>query len=198
MSISASRCDAVILAGGNSRRMGCCKALLKIGGTSVLERTWGQLSDFDEVLLSANDLSLGDGLPLRCVPDLWPGCGPLAGLHAALSATEKDALFCVPCDLPNFTGQVARLLLEHIPPEIQAVVCRDGTGKVHPLCGIYRRESLPVLEECLREGQYRVMRFLEMLSWQTFDTAAFLPDNVFLNMNGPEEYQAVLQARGET
>lgn len=49
---------AVILAGGQSRRMGRCKALLTVDGQTLLARTAQQLTAFSELLLSANDPAL--------------------------------------------------------------------------------------------------------------------------------------------
>lgn len=192
MSLALSHCGAVLLAGGRSRRMGVCKAGLILDGQTMLERTLLQLSGFEKVLLSANDPSLACGLPVTTVPDRFPGCGPLGGLHAALSRTEKQALFCVPCDLPYFTKALPRLLLEAMPDDVQALLCRDSTGRLHPLCGLYRKTCLPHLTAQLEAGRYRVLDALDGLSWQCFDTAGLLPDTVFLNMNTPGDYRAVL------
>ncbi len=182
-------CGAVILAGGRSRRMGTCKALLRLEGGTMLERAAGQLTAlFDEVLLSANDPALGLGLNLRVVPDIWRECGPLGGLHAALAATGKDALFCNPCDLPRFTAELPLLLLERMNPEADAIVCRDGGGRLHPLCGIYRRRVLPALEARLQGGERRVTALIEGLSCQILETEGLLSDGVFENMNTPESY----------
>ena len=115
MAISLERCGAVILCGGQSRRMGTCKALLTVDGRSVLHRLAGALSFFEERLLSANDASLGAGLSWTVVEDRFPGLGPGAGLHAALLASKKEALLCVPCDLPAFSEQAARCLLAQYP-----------------------------------------------------------------------------------
>ena len=84
MAISLERCGAVILCGGQSRRMGTCKALLTVEGEPVLHRLAGALSFFEERLLSANDAALGAGLSWTVVEDRFPGLGPGAGLHAAL------------------------------------------------------------------------------------------------------------------
>lgn len=195
MSLALSHCGAVLLAGGRSRRMGVCKAGLVLEGQTMLERTLAQLSCFEEVLLSTNDLALAGGLPVQVVPDLFPGCGPLAGLHAALSRTEKQALFCVPCDLPYLTGALPLLLLEAMTDESQALLCRDSTGRLHPLCGIYRKTCLPHLTAQLEAGRYRVLDALGGLTWQCLDTAGRLPDTTFLNMNTPPDYWAVLRGK---
>ena len=83
MMLSRECCGVVILAGGRSRRMGTCKALLTIEGETMLSRLTRQLDDFQEKLLSTNTPALAEGLPLTPVPDFYPGAGPLAGLHAA-------------------------------------------------------------------------------------------------------------------
>lgn len=188
MSITTDSCGAVILAGGLSRRMGRCKATLPLGGQSMLLRTRAQLTDFDSVLLSCNDAQLSCGF--EAVPDRMPGCGPLAGIHAALSATEKEALFTVPCDLPNFSRELPALLMDELDEETDVLICRDGEGNLHPLCGIYRRRILPQLEQCLQEGQFRVMNFVHRVHWKCIDTGGRLPDRIFFNMNTPEDYRA--------
>lgn len=191
MSLALSQCGAVLLAGGRSRRMGVCKARLVLDGQTMLERTLAQLTGFSEVLLSANDPDLARGLAVTTVPDCFPDCGPLAGLHAALSRTKHQALFCVPCDLPYFTEALPRLLLEAMPDDAQALLCRDSTGRIHPLCGIYRKTCLPHFAAQLTAGNHRVLTALDTLTWHCFDTAPHLPDTVFLNMNTPGEYRKV-------
>lgn len=189
MTLDAKHCGAVILAGGQSRRMGTCKALLPIQGETMLSRLTRQLSDFDERLLSANDPALGEGLPLRFVPDLYPGAGPAAGIHAALSASRHEALFCVSCDLPNFDSRLPALLLERFEPGTDALVCRGGNGRLHPLCGIYTKSALPVLGACLQSEERRMTAILRQLRCQTLDTGGILPDEVFFNMNTPEAFR---------
>ena len=90
MALTPANCGAVILAGGRSSRMGRCKALLELDGETLISRLAGELSAFDELLISSNDEALAAGLPGRVVRDVFPGCGPLAGLHESLSATEME------------------------------------------------------------------------------------------------------------
>lgn len=189
MAISLERCGAVILCGGQSRRMGTCKALLTVDGRSVLHRLAGALSFFEERLLSANDASLGAGLSWTVVEDRFPGLGPGAGLHAALLAAKKEALLCVPCDLPAFSEQAARCLLAQFPGDCAAMVCRDSIGRLHPLCGIYTREMLPALEWRLAAGRCRMTEVLEDAPTVVLDTAGLLPDDVFFNMNTPADHR---------
>ncbi len=194
MAISAIECGAVILAGGASSRMGTCKALLQVGGKTMLDRICDALKAFDLIVLSINDPSLEGRLP--CVRDLYPGAGPLAGIHAALSGTKKSALFCVPCDLPGFTSRIPCLLMDAMPEQSQVIICRDSTGRLHPLCGIYRKSVLPVLEQCLSRGQHKVMDFVNQVPYTCLDTAGYVPDEAFFNMNTPEDYHRAAGTNG--
>lgn len=186
------RCGAVILAGGHSRRMGTCKALLEIGGESMLARMTRQLDGFEERLLSANDPALAAGLPVTLVPDIYPGAGPLAGLHAALSAAESGMLFCVPCDMPHFTPALPRLLLARYSGE-DALVCRDSTGRLYPLCGLYAKTVLPALEEQLRGGRHRVSELLGRIRCTVADMGGLVPDSVFFNMNTLADFRMAVK-----
>ena len=152
-----------------------------------------QLEQFPERWLSANDRALGDGFPGRTVPDIYPGCGPMAGLQAVFRETKKDWLFCVTCDMPRFTGELASAMLEAFPPQADAMVCVDGAGQTHPLCGIYARTALPALERHLQAGDLCVMALLEELRTVRFEAAGRFPDALFLNINTPQAYDALLE-----
>ena len=183
------QCGAVLLAGGKSRRMGQCKALLEVEGETLLQRTVRLLDDFEELWLSANNPLLAEGLPVRLVQDNHPGCGPLAGLEAALSTTDKEALVCVSCDLPRLTAAVPELLLQSLTEEADAAVCVDSTGRVHPLCGIYRKRTLTLIRQLLEQDQRRMMAFLRQINCVYVKTDGILPDEVFCNWNTPEDLQ---------
>ena len=155
----------------------------------MLSRLTRQLAPFSERLLSANDPELTRGLPLKYVPDIYKEAGPAAGLHAALSAASSEALFCVPCDLPNFDPALGNLLLSRFSPGVNAVICRDGSGRLHPLCGVYSKEALPVLREFLERGEFRMSAIAKALRCLVADTGSILPDSVFFNMNTPEAYR---------
>ena len=187
---------AVILAGGSSSLMGRCKAEIVIGGETLLARTVRQLTDFPECLLSANDPALAKGLPVRLVADRYPGAGPLAGLEAALTETACEALVCVPCDLPNLTAAVPRLLAERFSPELDALVLADSAGRLHPLCGIYHRRALPAIRRQLERGERRVRDLLPQLRWASL--CGQVPDRVLYNLNTPEDLAPFLPFFSQT
>ena len=189
MGIPLDDCAGVILAGGQSRRMGRSKALLSLGGQTMVQRLSGRLAGFGELWLSANDPALGEGFPGRTAADRVAGGGPLAGLEAVLSATERPYLFCVACDMPHVTWELASALLEAFPAGADALVCQDSTGRVHPLCGVYARAVLPVLREQLAAGRLRVRDLLERVDCALYQLAGRFPDRTVWNVNTPEAFR---------
>ena len=100
-------------------------------------------------------------------------------------------MFCVSCDMPRFSQELAAAMLEAFPRNADAMVCVDSCGQVHPLCAIYARTVLPTLEQHLRSGDLRMMRLLEELHTARFEIAGHFPDEILLNINTPEAFAAL-------
>ena len=173
---------AALFAGGASRRMGTDKALLPWRGSTLVRYIAGELCPFPEKLLSAQQASLLPGADWRLVPDLRPGCGPLGALESVLSAMRSDAALCVACDLPFFTRELGQAMLRAFREGADCLICRDETGRVHPVCAIYRRQALPVVTGQLQAGDFRMMHLLANLKTDYFPVTAAQMQNA----NTPE------------
>lgn len=177
----------VILAGGRSSRMGTDKAELRLDGVRFLDKLMEELRGFSQLLVSVNDRDKFLDLECPRVVDVWKGCGPMGGLHAALKCCEVDALVVVPCDVPFFSKEAATKLCAELDEETDAVIAVTEDGREHPLCGVYRKSCFKVLEQCLTEQNYRMREALSRLrqkkclmgkySWR------------LRNVNTPEEFQ---------
>lgn len=157
----------VILAGGASRRFGAPKALAVVGGRRIVDRVLDALAEaVPEVVVSANEPWLYDDLDLAVVPDVHPGIGPLAGIHAALlHAVERGwpGALVVACDLPYVTAEALRLIVRRaaVSPADAVVPESHGRGGVEPLCAFYSVECLPVVEAMIAGGERRAHELLE-------------------------------------
>ena len=180
---------AALFAGGASRRMGANKALLPWRGSTLVRYLAGELDFFSEKLLSAQQASLLPGADWRLVPDLRPGCGPLGALESVLSAMRSDAALCVACDLPFFTRELGQAMLRAFREGADCLVCRDETGRVHPVCAIYRRKALPVVTGQLQAGDFRMMHLLANLKTDHFSVAAAQMQNA----NTPEIWSEITE-----
>ena len=145
---------ALILAGGQNRRMGGSpKALLPNGsGALILDGLRTAFAGFDEKLLSTNTPELAAGTGFAPVPDARPGMGPLAGLAAALSACQSDGLVVAACDMPCFDRAAAEFLASFADQGWPAWALRDRAGRLHPLCGVYTKQCLPAIQAALAAG----------------------------------------------
>jgi len=99
LSINAT---AIVMAGGESRRMGRDKSLLAVGGHPIIQSICEQLrGHFGEILISANEPEKLAFLGLNVVPDRIPGQGPLMGIACALEASRSNLNFVVAGDIPQ-------------------------------------------------------------------------------------------------
>ena len=186
----------LLLCGGHSRRMGQPKGLLPVHGVTMAQQIALAGGAFPEKIFSVNEpFPVPEGfVPLQ---DVYPDCGPMGGLHAALSACKSDALVCAPCDAPYYHAALARFLAAQYDPAWDAVVLQDETGRVHPLMGLYSKSCLSVFTPCLQARQNKLMRALDSLHTKVLPLPPELSQQVFLNLNTPEAYQEWLAQAGE-
>ena len=148
----------VILAGGQSRRMGRDKLCLTLEGETLLQRAlrrWGEV--FPGVLVSVAGPEKFPELGQRRVFDRFPGAGPLAGLHAGLLAAGED-VFLTGGDMP-FSSPEKALMLSSLCGEAEACVLTDCAGRWEPLFGFYRLSVLPIAEALLSSGKRSMVRW---------------------------------------
>jgi molybdopterin-guanine dinucleotide biosynthesis protein A len=150
----------VVIAGGNSVRMGTDKALLLFNGKPLIARVAAVLLQcFERVMVIADRVERYSFLNLPVYPDLFKGCGPLGGIHAAMSHSPVERLFVSACDTPF----ISQALIEHIiryPSEMPIKVA-EMDGEVQPLCGLYSRSALPSIQQALESNILQVKRVLQ-------------------------------------
>lgn len=190
----------VILAGGQSRRMGRDKLRLTLEGEALLERALRRWeAAFPRVLVSVADLERYPWLGNRRIPDLHPGCGPMAGLEAGL-LRAGEPVFLTAADMP-FSSPEAALRMEALcPPESEACVLTDGQGRWEPLFGLYKPACLPAARELLEAGRRSMMALLDrsrVLALLPRDLGELWDDRLLLNLNEPEDYDKVRLELGE-
>lgn len=185
---------ALILAGGKGKRMGGQnKALIRLEQQTFLVRLEQALAGFDEKLISLQDPSWLGVSAFTPVVDEHTDLGPMEGLRCALSACRSDALLVVACDMPLFSEALAQALIK-AGEEYDMIICRDSAGWLHPLCGIYSRRCLPVIEELIARGHYKLLNIMDMVPSTTFSLdASGFSDELLCNVNTPEALASLLK-----
>lgn len=186
--------SAIALAGGQSKRLGADKSLLKIDNEWLLQRILAALATLsDDVFVVANDAQKLDHLQVPIVPDVRPGIGPLGGIYAGLQHMRHGRGLFVACDMPFLNLQLLRYMIL-LSADFDVVIPRVGEN-VEPLHAVYSRAcAQPIADLLNRQGrrvigffhQVRV-RYVEPQEIETFD-----PQHLsFFNINTPEDLEQV-------
>lgn len=175
----------VILAGGNSSRMREDKALLKVHGKSFIEHIAEVLDFFDEKYISRADKTKINLSNWEELADVYEHHGPIGGLHASLSKCKSDALFVISCDCPNITSTIVRRLCAHLEEEYDAIIAKDEKDRIHPLCGVYRKQCKNIFEKQILEDNNRLMLALDQMKVKYI----LVESKYLINVNTPQEYK---------
>jgi molybdopterin-guanine dinucleotide biosynthesis protein A len=180
----------VVLAGGDSRRMGRSKALLPVGGTTLIEWLTARLAPgFAHLVVAAREAErLPPGLRPRLVNDLHAGAGPLAGVEAGLAASPHDVVVVVACDMPAVTAGLLRRLAEAAGEGVDAAVPRVA-GRPEPTCAAYRQSAAGPIAAALAAGRLRATDALAGLRVRWLDGE---DPALFANLNTPADYRTFL------
>ncbi len=131
------------------------------------------------------------------VEDVYAGCGPLGGIHAALCATETDLNLVLSVDMPLMTAEFLRWLLEQVRNVNELIVVPDALGGPQPLCAIYHQGLRPLAEQALKDGDYKIGHLFprvptRYVSEAEIREAGFSPQ-IFRNVNTVEDYDALVR-----
>jgi molybdopterin-guanine dinucleotide biosynthesis protein A len=180
--------------------MGRDKALLSWGDTDLLGHTIARLRTVtDDVrILSGAERRYSDrGVPVEVDPA--PDLGPLGGLAAALDAAAGGDVLLLGVDLPLIPPVLLTRLID-LAPGFDAVVPVSARGP-EPLCAFYRAACREPVRRRVTGGDLKMTAFWPDVRVREvgFDTLARFgePDELFLNINAPDDYQRARRLSGE-
>ena len=176
----------ILLAGGQSRRMGQDKARIEFDGKMLFTRSLALLQRYFPKVLIAGDRPDLAPPGIQVLADIYPGSA-LGGLYTGLHAAHTEWIFVAPCDMPYPDGRLVGLLLSQ-RHGVDAVVPRTPNG-YEPVFAVYHRNCLPHMEEMLRNNQHRIYDFYQRIAIRYLDWQQ-MPDGwerALLNLNIPEQ-----------
>lgn len=196
--IGLSPITAVILAGGQSRRMGMDKALLRLpsGGPTLIERVVAAARTVtDDVVVVTEDAGQLPAKPVRTVADVIPYAGPLAGLVAGFEAARYPDVLALACDLPYLSVPLLRWMASQ-PRTWDALVPRlpneDGKTGWEPLHALYTHACLPPMRAALDRGERHMTAFFPAIRVQSLTADEMRPHDPDLrsteSVNTPEAW----------
>jgi len=199
-----------VLAGGKSSRMGTDKAALSLGGRTLLETALTVVrSVAKEVFILGSPEIYGSCGPT--IADIFPGCGPLGGIHAALSHVAKISQTTNPAqaqpaepqhpspklslilavDTPFITVEFLNYLAERATASGAVVTTPEIDAYPQPVCTVYSLDFLPIAEQALKAGNYKIVPLFPkdktLLITEAEVRRFAFPAEMFENLNTPED-----------
>ncbi len=197
----------IILSGGKSTRMGQNKSLLKIGNVTAIERILNLMKPlFPRIILSTNSPQEYEFLGLEMFADIYKNTGPIAGIHAGLSASMTQKNFIISCDMQLMSEDVIRFLIDY--PTQSSITIAKADGFFQQLAGVYHKDSIKEIEKIINESATeeenrsgeqvkrgcKVFKLVNNMNAKIIDAESEIPNykaGTFFNMNKPHEFDEI-------
>lgn len=188
---------AAILAGGKSSRMGFDKQLLMEDDRWILETVIETLKqEFSDILIVTAKPQLYEGMGVRLCSDLYPGRGPLAGVHAALHYSRSQYIYLLACDMPVVNLPFIRHMKQKLQENGMDICASRCNDRMEPFNTFYSRSLLREVIHRLETGNSSLFRFINASRACVLDqedAACFDKElRMFTNINTRTEYEKYL------
>lgn len=195
--IQRSNITAVILAGGQGRRMGGQdKGLIEFEGLPIIELLIEQLRQQDvDIVINANrnqNVYQQYGYPVIS-DELADFQGPLAGFAAAMAAVNTDFILTLPCDGPLLANNFVNTFIEAQAQSGNSICVAYDGERLQPVYALIKANLLGELKSFLQSGERKIDRWYAQYEYMRVDFSK--QKNMFANINKPEDQAAVLEAK---
>jgi molybdopterin-guanine dinucleotide biosynthesis protein A len=204
---------ALILAGGDNKRLPVIKGFIEIKGCKIIESNINLLRQiFDCVIISTNEPGLYFYLGVPMVGDIVKHKGPMTGILSALVTLEPPEIFVTACDMPFIKPQLVKYIVNKWTQSKgnSSLITRNPSskkewdaaipvfdGKSQPLLGIYSKRIIRNMEDAIKKGNRSLREFLKKLDVLYIgeeEVRAIDPEGKsFVNINTLEDYEKAIK-----
>ena len=186
----------IILAGGKSSRFKGNKAFAEISSQRLIERVFNVLDAvFPKIIIVTNTPEDYQIFNAEIVIDIYPGRGPLGGMHAGLIASPFELNFVTACDMPFINKELVKYLVDQAAVDDDAVVPVIG-GYPEPLTAVYRRTCIKYIEKVIMADLYQVKSFYKYINIKYIpeeELLGFWGEKLFFNINTMDDLKIALK-----
>ncbi len=195
----------ILLAGGQSRRMGTAKAFIQWRGRSLFEHPLSALQEVcAEVLIVTKTPELYENCSARVCRDDFPDAGPLGGIYTGLRTSQNSRVIVLACDMPYVRRNILDALADASGwnPMLDAIVplapnTNSGNEiQPQPLCALYSRKCMTEFRAQILQGSFSLKQSLTRLKVKFSDWRELDPSDTagisFTNVNSPEDVKKAI------
>lgn len=182
-------CTAIILAGGESQRMGYPKGLLRVNNKPLIENIVEVLKPhFSQIIVSANNVNVYKFLNLPIIQDENKFQGPLMGIYSCLKYSSNSVNFVFTSDIPTINMDCVEELLSY--SNDFEVVMPINEGLLEPLFAVYSKETIPYMEKVFSTKSRRIISILKYSKNKFVKTEM---QKWYQNINTKHDYELLLK-----
>lgn len=180
----------IILAGGESRRMGFPKPLLLVNRKSLIEIIIERLKDlFSEIIVVGKGEQRSYGKEFIFVEDLYDQRSPLVGIYSGLKTSKNQLNFVVACDMPFVNKNLVKYMVGNAGD--YDVVVPVVRGYYEPLHAVYTKNTVNVIEEQIERENLKVTSIYDRVNVKEIPekiVKKYDPELMsFINLNTPKD-----------
>lgn len=154
----------VVLAGGQSRRMGFNKAEADVRGESMLIRMIDKLQEMTPTIIVSSGSLTYPAISWPQIPDEYPQCGPLGGIYSVLKTSTTSLNLVVSCDIPMISVSLLRYIVSKAKEGGALITLPvDYSGQLQMLCAVYHKDILPVLKQQININMFKMKNLLDLV-----------------------------------
>jgi len=194
---------SIILAGGKSLRLGRSKFLETIEGKSLIQWVVDRLAIVSAEIIIAT--ARGEAIPcssdvrIKTVADIYPGKGPLAGIHSGLTASSSSQAIVVSCDTPFLNVSLLEYMTQTLA-DSDVALPRIGE-MIEPLCAVYSKNCLAPIQELLERDERQIRKLFSMVKVKYVEEDEinrFDPEHLsFFNINSQADLERARRLAAE-
>lgn len=189
MRFSNADITGIILAGGQSRRMGFNKAEATVHGRSMLMRMINTLSLVTPNILLSTGSTVYQKMEWQQIPDEYPDYGPLGGIYSVLKVSLTSLNFVLSCDMPMITASLLNYIIARAKENGALITApMDQEGQLQLLCAVYHRDILPVMEQQIKARALKMKSLAALVPVESIRIPKEHPlynEHAFKNVNTP-------------
>jgi len=191
--MNANEITGIVLAGGRSSRMGENKSLMKLNGKSMIEFSIEAIRPLCNEVVISSDYTVFDYTGCEVWPDELKHGAPIAGIYSCLKRSKTEINIILTCDMPLINTELLKYLLVHSEGSDITVPVHEN-GMIEPLCGIYKKGALEILEQCINEVNFSMKNCITRAKHRLVPIDLNHPNiaaDQFLNINTPADFEKI-------